>query len=313
MARPSRWAAIDLGTNSVLLTIAEFDGFTLAPLLERATITRLGQGVDRTRRLDQAARARTLACLVDYAEDVENYGVSELVVVGTSALRDADGAAAFLAEATRVLGVRPQIISGDEEARLTFEGALSGLEIAGRVAVVDIGGGSTEFTIGERAATAELEFAESVDIGSVRLFERHIRSDPPRRGELDALRHDARSAIEQVRKPKAPVQLVGVAGTVTTLAAIKLGLDAYDPRRVHGSRLSAEDILELSAKLSALTLVGRRKLRGLEPARADVIVAGALLLGEALRWAGADELTVSDRGVRWGVLWRQVTTPDRSA
>ena len=306
MAKPAQVAAIDIGTNSVLLVIAAAEAGGPRPLLERATITRMGEGVDKTRRLAPAAVARNLDCLRSYADDLRAHGLPRLDVVGTSALRDAEGAQAFLDEAEQILGVRPRIIAGDEEARLTFRGALSGLDLSGKLLVFDPGGGSTELIVGDACGSAPPESRVSLDIGSVRLFERHVHSDPPRREELanieaDIARELAGAAPLRLSAGEA-ITLVGVAGTVTTLKSLELELGNYDAARVHGAELKLSTIEELCAKLASLPLAERKRLPGLQPKRADVIVAGALIVRDLLRRAGASRTIVSDRGVRFGLL-----------
>jgi exopolyphosphatase/guanosine-5'-triphosphate,3'-diphosphate pyrophosphatase len=300
-------AAIDIGTNSVLLVIAAAEAGGPRPLVERATITRLGEGVDRTRQLAPAAVERNLACLRDYAAELRAHDDPRLDVVGTSALRDARGAEAFLDEAERILGVRPRVIAGDEEARLTFRGALSGLSLRGRLLVFDIGGGSTELIVGDAATTAPPESRVSLDIGSVRLFERHVHSDPPAPQELEQVAQQIRTALAAAEPLNRlargePATLVGVAGTVTTLKAVELGLPAYDAARVHGAVLTLSAVEELCSRLGGMSLAERVQLPGLEPKRADVIVAGALIVRELLRAASAVQTLVSDRGVRFGLL-----------
>ena len=302
-------AAIDIGTNSVLLVIAARGAAGPEPLLERATITRLGEGVDKTRRLAPAAIERNLDCLRTYAADLRHHGAPPLDVVGTSALRDAEGAQAFLDEAERILGVRPRVIAGDEEAALTFRGALSGLVLAGELLVFDVGGGSTELISGNVEAGALPQSRVSLDIGSVRLFERHVRSDPPLPAQLQAIEADVARELAGAA-PLAPgnrasagrITLVGVAGTVTTLKALELGLERYDAARVHGAALTLSAVETLCAKLASLSLAERQQLPGLEPKRADVIVAGAIIVRDLLRRSGAPEMVVSDRGVRFGLL-----------
>jgi exopolyphosphatase/guanosine-5'-triphosphate,3'-diphosphate pyrophosphatase len=298
-----RAAAIDIGTNTVLLVAVESDASGVRTLLERATITRLGEGVDRTRSLSDAARERTLACLETYARLLRDERVERVAAVGTSALRDARGGDAFLDAAERVLGVRPRVVQGAEEAELTFHGALSGLAVHGDVVVFDVGGGSTELVAGRAGSEPSISAAVSLDIGSVRLFERYGHSDPPSDEEIAA----ARGAVAQALRDGAPTApadttLVGVAGTVTTLAAIDRGLDVYDPARVHGARLERTSVERELGRLAALPLRERRRVSGLEPGRADVIVMGAAIVLEVLLWAGASSVVVSDRGVRWGVL-----------
>lgn len=311
-----RAAAIDIGTNSVLLLIAEERGDDLVAVVERATITRLGQGVDKQRALAPEAVERTLVCLERYAEDMRRAGIDRAAAVGTSAMRDARGGDAFRARAAEILGIEPRVVSGEEEARLTFTGALTGLGLAsGPVTVFDIGGGSTEIIHGHTGGSVSA--AVSLDVGSVRLTERHVKSDPPAMSELEAVRADARGALEGAFRtqrdgketsaappagsPHVSERLVGVAGTVTTLAALVLGMAPYDGARVHGARLSKDDVAHAAARLAGLSLSERRALPALDPARADVIVAGSVLVDELLAWASARELIASDRGVRWGL------------
>lgn len=306
----TRAAAIDIGTNSVLLAIADRLDNQLVPHLERATITRLGQGVDRSRRLAKDAIERTLACLTEYARDLQAAGSPPLRVVGTSAMRDAAGGAEFVARAAEILGVAPEVISGSEEAELTYTGALSGLSGVGRaggssqgssVVVFDIGGGSTEVII---AGGADQKFSVSLDIGAVRLTERHVNSDPPSPTDLDRLRGDIRNALGSLPTAPPDALLVGVAGTLTTLCAVSLDLVPYDAARVHGATLSLGRLHEVTAMLSQLSVEQRRQLPSLEPKRADVIVAGAVIACEVMAWSQAQRLTISDRGVRWGILER---------
>lgn len=250
---------------------------------------------------------RTLQCLRGYAADVREHRARRLDVVGTSALRDAQGAEAFLDEAERILGVRPRVIAGDEEAVLTFRGALSGLDVQGELLVFDVGGGSTELIAGRAGAGgAAPDSRVSLDVGSVRLLERYVRHDPPLAGELAAIERavegELSSAAPLQRAAEAGARLIGVAGTVTTLKAVELGLAPYDGARVHGAVLTLSSVEELCEKLAALPLETRSRLPGLEPKRADVIVAGALIVRELLRRARASELLVSDRGVRFGLL-----------
>ncbi|WP_437783119.1 Ppx/GppA phosphatase family protein [Sorangium sp. So ce1097] len=304
-------AAIDIGTNSVLLLIAERRGGELVALVERATITRLGQGVDAARALAPEAVERTLACLARYGEEIRSLGVERVDAVGTSAMRDAAGGEAFIARARDLLGAAPRVISGPEEAELTYAGALTGLDLPARGPriVFDVGGGSTEIIVGD--AGGQVERAVSLDVGSVRLTERHVRSDPPAEAELEAVRADARAALATV--PAGPLSgaptLIGVAGTVTTLAALMRDVVPYDSARVHGARVSGAEVVAITSRLAALPLAARRQLPALDPARADVIVAGSVLIEEILAWAsraaGAPvDLIASDRGVRWGLAER---------
>lgn len=299
-----RVAAVDIGTNSVLLLVVERDASgELRALVERATITRLGQGVDRARRLSPDAIERTLACLSTYAEDLRCLKVDRLSVVGTSAMRDAGGGGEFIRRASEVLGVEPRVISGEEEARLTFEGAASGLGLCGKITVFDVGGGSTEIVRGAiDGDEASVAWARSLDIGSVRLFERFVASDPPNNAELAAVETFIEERLRACPPPSPGEPVVGIAGTVTTLAAVARGIHPYDGRRVHGLRLTRTELLETARKLSALPLTQRISIPGLEPERADVIVTGASIVTAVLAWSKATELIVSDRGVRWGLV-----------
>lgn len=293
-----RAAAIDIGTNSVLLAVAERRGGEIVALLERSTITRLGAGVDRTRTLDGAACDRTLACLAEYRRELDALGPTRLDVVGTSALRDAGGGPELCERAERILGVRPRVLSGAQEAELGFEGACVGLGEIGPRTVFDVGGGSTEIVVGDR----KVEAAVSLDIGSVRLFERHVRSDPPTRSELEAIDAAVDRALAKAPAPRGT--LVGVAGTVTTLCALDRGITIYDANAVHGAALGFAAVERLASALATTTIAERRALPGMEPGRADVIVVGARIVRPVMAWAGAQELVVSDRGVRWGLLVR---------
>ncbi len=305
-----RVATIDIGTNSVLLLIAESEGGALRPVVERATITRLGQGVDRDRRLLPEASARTLACLAAYEIALREHAVARLDIVGTSAMRDATGGDAFIAQAKKILGVAPRVIDGAEEARLTFIGALSGLAVAGKVTVFDIGGGSTEIVNGELTPVARrIDTAVSLNVGSVRLFERHVRSDPPSADEMQRVERDIAEALTGARKFETGATLVGVAGTITQLAAIQLELERYDAARVHGSELTRGAVERLATRLATLSLAQRRGLRGMEASRADVIVVGSAIARAVLSWSGATKLLVSDRGVRWGLAAELATQP----
>jgi exopolyphosphatase/guanosine-5'-triphosphate,3'-diphosphate pyrophosphatase len=297
-----RVAAIDIGTNSVLLLVAESSPAGLVPLFERATITRLGEGVDRTRELAPQACERTMRCLAAYAEDIGRLGVTRAAAVGTSALRDARGGQDFVRDAERTLGIAPRVIDGRREAELTFRGALSGLDVQGDVTVFDVGGGSTEFVRGHRSGLlSRIESSVSFDIGSVRLFERHAPSDPPAVEELSRIAEHIDRALSSEPRPPANTTLVGVAGTVTTLAAIELGLEEYEPSLAHGHRLTRNSVSDIFTRLATLPLAERCLLPGLDPGRADVIVAGALIVERVMSHAGKSELVVSDRGVRWGL------------
>jgi exopolyphosphatase/guanosine-5'-triphosphate,3'-diphosphate pyrophosphatase len=300
-----RIATIDVGTNTVLLLVAERaeDG-VLRPLAERATITRLGEGVDRSRRLLPAAIARTRTCLGDYAKIARELGAQRIAVVGTSALRDAAGGDDIRASVRQLFGVDLRVVSGDEEARLTFLGALSGLSRSAEAAVVfDIGGGSSEIVIGRvKDGSASISYARSFDVGSVRLTERHGED----RRELDAA---AKSAFLDVPPLPAGVEPVGVAGTMTSLAAVALALSPYDAERVHGHVLRVDELRAVVNRLASMDVETRRAVAGMEPKRADVIVAGGTIALALLdRWA-CTSVRISDRGVRWGMAQELAGAP----
>lgn len=303
----ARVATIDIGTNSVLLLIAERNGEGVTAVVERATITRLGEGVDRTRRLAAGACERTLDCLRAYATEISAHAVSKVVAVGTSAMRDAENGSDFRAAAKQILGVEPVVVSGEDEALLTFAGALSGLDLEGRVLVFDVGGGSTEIIVGTHGVDGHtIESAVSLNVGSVRLFERFLHSDPPATGECEKLREFVRQQLSRASVAPGARTLVGVAGTVTTLSAIEQRLDPYDGARVHGASLGRDRVLSLAEKLASMTTEERLGLVGLSPKRADVIVAGAWLVYEIMMWAKCEQLIASDRGVRWGLATREL-------
>jgi len=295
-----RIGAIDIGTNTVLLLVAELrTNGSLVAIEERATITRLGQGVDKTRELKPEAIARTTTALDEYAKVTRALGVERMAVVGTSAMRDARGGEKIRAHVAEKFSVEARVLSGDEEARMTFAGALSGLDVAADadVAVFDIGGGSTEVVRGKNGV---IDYAHSFDIGSVRLTERHVKSDPPTRDELAALKEAAENELAPARNARAR-HVVGIAGTVTTLTAVALEMKDYDGARVHGHVMKRSVLEATTARLAALSLAERELVVGLEPKRADVIVAGGIIAIAALDVLGADEIIVSDRGVRWGL------------
>jgi exopolyphosphatase/guanosine-5'-triphosphate,3'-diphosphate pyrophosphatase len=307
-----RVAAIDIGTNTVLLLVAERGaGGELVAVEERATITRLGQGVDKTRRLAPEAIARTNAAIDAYAEIIERAGAKRVDVVGTSAMRDAGGGEEVRAHVKAKLGVDARTISGDEEARLTFAGALSGIgDIAPgtKVRVFDIGGGSTEVVHGARSDTGALAYAHSYDVGSVRLTERHVTNDPPTADEIAAMRASAKAAFASVPAYDSDVPPVGIAGTMTTLAALSLKMATYDGARVHGLTLPVSELERVANELASVPLDVRSALPGLEPKRADVIIAGSLVALAYLEHVGAKAVTISDRGVRWGLAEQLATT-----
>jgi exopolyphosphatase / guanosine-5'-triphosphate,3'-diphosphate pyrophosphatase len=299
-----RVAVVDIGTNSTRLLVAEVDDGRVTELERRTTITRLGQGVDRTGALAPEAMERVFAALEAYREAVDAHGGADRTVgVLTSAVRDASNGAQFAQVVRERFGVDARTIPGEEEARLTFLGATSERPPAdgdAPVVVIDIGGGSTEFVVG---TAGEVRFFTSTQAGVVRMSERHVEHDPPREDELAAIAADARGVFAAGLPPEARAGVAGaiaVAGTATSLAAIDQDLEPYDPARVHGHRLSRATIDRLARRLAALTEEQRRDVRGLHPDRAPTIVAGALLLGEALDAFGLEATEVSEHDILRG-------------
>jgi len=293
---------MDIGTNSALLLIcrASADG-ALEVLHQAATITRLGQGVAATGRLDDDAVERTLAALETYAEEMDRHKVSWRGAVGTEALRQVENADAFLGPAADLLGCQVEVVSGQREAELMVKGVAGDIgRLPGRSLIVDIGGGSTELVLVEddRLAATPL----SLPLGSVRLTERYVRTDPPLNQEVGAIRGEARAELGKIPPDLVQVdRLIGTAGTITTLAAVHLGLQAYDSDRINGLSLTSDEIDRQRHLFASAPLEDRRRIPGLDPARADVILAGTVILQEIMSYT-VGRLTVSDRGVRWGLL-----------
>jgi exopolyphosphatase/guanosine-5'-triphosphate,3'-diphosphate pyrophosphatase len=314
----ARHAAIDVGTNTVLLLVAEERDGRLEPVVERAEITRLGRGVDASGQMSPEAIRETAEALGRFAAEARALGAQRIVCVATSAARDARNGAEFFAAARAAAGLTPEVITGDEEARLVYASAWRdfGLTLGGPapfppgapLAVLDVGGGSTEFTFGDGPSPRG---RTSLQIGAVRLTERHVRCDPIPLSEQLVLREAAREAIAPLARldgigDVTASRLVGVAGTVTTLCSVHQRLPAYDAVKVHGATMLLDELDALLAQLAALTVAERQRLPGMEPKRADVIVAGGIIVAEAMRLTGFDRLTVSDRGVRWGLLYDRI-------
>lgn len=296
-----RCAVIDVGTNSVLLLVAERgpEG-RWGAVQERAAITRLGRGVDQARLLLEAAIEETLGVVEAFAAEARALGAGALVITATSAARDARNGAVFLEGVRARTGLVAEILSGDEEARLSFTSARADFPGPGGLVVMDLGGGSTEFIFG--APGGEVTFRQSFDVGSVRLTERFLHGDPPAPAELEALTAHLRAVLAPLPRAATGQRLVGLAGTVTTLFAVARAIDPWDARLVHGGTLTLAEVRAVVDRLAALPLARRGALPGLQPRRADVIVAGGVLLRTALELLQVDQLTVSDRGLRWGLL-----------
>ena len=298
-----RVAAIDCGTNSIRLLVADVSPDGLVDVDRRMEVVRLGEGVDRTGRLGQAALDRTFAACRRYAEAIAGHGATAVRFVATSASRDASNAAEFTRGVEQIIGVEPEVVTGLAEADLSFVGAarsLSGLPAP--ALVVDIGGGSTEFVLGHRHA----QQAISVDIGCVRLTERHLRADPPTREELDAVVRDADDHIARAGQHvdfASAACLVGLAGTVTTMSAIAHNLPQYDSLRIHGSTMSAAQVHEVADRLCRMSSGERAALAVMHPGRADVIAAGSLILSRIVHAVGAAEVVVSEHDILDGIAW----------
>ena len=298
-----RVGAVDCGTNSIRLLVADVDGVRSSDVHREMRVVRLGQGVDRTGELAPEALERTRAALADYAATCAELGAERVRMVATSATRDARNREDFTTMVRGVLGVEPEVVSGDEEAALSFDGATRGLDPAqGPFLVMDIGGGSTELVLG----TCTPQAALSVDVGCVRLTERHLVDDPPTRAQVTAAEADVDAAIARVRAV-VPVEqartAVGLAGSVTTVAAVALGLEAYDADRIHLSRIAAADVAAVTAELLAMTRAQRAALPVMHPGRVDVIGAGALVLATLVDRLGLAEVVVSEADILDGIAW----------
>jgi len=298
-----RYATIDVGTNSVLLLVADRlpDGRFQA-VQERAEITRLGRGVDKSRRLSPEGLEATLQVLSDFASEARRLGAEAIAVSATSAARDAENGAEFLSGARERAGVTVDIISGELEAQLSFTSAWAdfGRESSAPLVVIDIGGGSTEFIYGD--AQGRVAFRHSFDVGAVRMTERYVQSDPMSAADRARVESHLRETFSKLPPCPPGAVLVGIAGTVTTLFTVRHAIDPYDAARVQGGTLTLAELEALADKMCHLPLAERQKLPGLQPKRADVIPAGGLILLESLRALGLERCRVSDRGLRWGLL-----------
>jgi exopolyphosphatase/guanosine-5'-triphosphate,3'-diphosphate pyrophosphatase len=296
----TRLAAIDVGTNSVRLYVAETQGARLRELDRDLTITRLGRGVDETKLLADEPLRATLEAIERYHARALELGAVQVRVAATSAVRDATNRSAFFHAVREATDLDAELLSGRDEARLSFLGATSELGGGGPFLVLDVGGGSTELVAGDREPAAWI----SLDVGSVRLTERHVRSDPPGGEEIDAIRADADSAIARAREVvgHGARTLVGLAGTITTMAAIALRLEGYDRAAIHHARLSLEQVRGVDATLRAMTIAARRSLPVMPPGREDVIVAGSTILLRVMEGFSFDEVMVSECDILDGLL-----------
>jgi exopolyphosphatase/guanosine-5'-triphosphate,3'-diphosphate pyrophosphatase len=294
-----RIATIDIGTNTTLLLIAESTDASV--VAERAEITRLGRGIGADGGLGRQGIERTLAVLADYALLARQHGAS-IHAIGTEGLRRAANASDFLGPAEKLLGRPVEVIDGDREAALTFLAARRSFPEAtsGTAVAVDIGGGSTEIIV---SRAGSIDFRRSLPLGSVRLTEKHVHGDPATEAEAAAITDEVSRVLAGIPFPDGPATLIGIAGTVTTLAAMSLGIASYDPDRVHGYRLTVQALDGQILRLRSAKQVEREQMPGLDPRRADVILAGALLLRSIAVQARVTEVLVSDRGIRWGLFY----------
>jgi exopolyphosphatase/guanosine-5'-triphosphate,3'-diphosphate pyrophosphatase len=300
----TRVAAIDCGTNSIRLLIADPGRSGLVDVHREMRVVRLGEGVDQTGRLAPQAIERTRNALVDYAALISALGAESVRMVATSASRDASNAGEFRTMVRGLLGVAPEVISGTEEAALSFTGAVAGLPgVADPLLVADIGGGSTELVLG--SPTEKRVFASySMDVGCVRMTERHLRSDPPTEAQIAATVADLRTALE-LAAVEVPVRdaaaFVGVAGTVTTIAAVALELTAYSADAIHGSVIPYRAVAAVTDRLLAMTHEERAALPVMHPGRVDVIGGGALVLRTVMEFVGATEVIASEHDILDGI------------
>jgi exopolyphosphatase/guanosine-5'-triphosphate,3'-diphosphate pyrophosphatase len=293
-----RVAVIDIGTNSARLLVADVAGGQVSPVERRSTVTRLGRGVDLSGRLASEAIEDAARAVGEYVEVIEGLGVGAVDAIATSAVRDAGNGGAFVAELRERYALSARVLGGDEEARLTYMGATAEEAPTEPTLVVDIGGGSTELVVGQGR---DISFHTSMQAGVVRHTERHLAHDPPMASELDALATDVRGLIAKATAG-APGASAGiaVAGTPTSLAAIELALEPYDPTRVHGHLLELGSVQRDLSRLASAPLSQRVEITGLHPERAPTIVAGVVILVETMRAFGLDRIAVSEHDILYG-------------
>jgi exopolyphosphatase / guanosine-5'-triphosphate,3'-diphosphate pyrophosphatase len=295
-----RVAVVDIGTNSTRLLIAGVEGARVEEIERRTAVTNLGRGVDHTNCLSPDAIDAVCDVIADYKARYEELGVERVLAVATSAVRDADNGEAFIAELRERFGLSARLLTGEEEAHLTYLGAASHRHGDEPTLVFDIGGGSTELIVG---AANEVDFHTSLQAGTIRQSERHLRTDPPDTHELEDLASDVRGLIEEAMDPLpngGPPHAIAVAGTPTSLAAIEQELEPYDSERVHGYRLGLRRVQRMLSQLSSLPLSERLHVPGLHPGRAPTIVAGTVILVQVMRAFGLEEIEVSERDILHG-------------
>ena len=306
-----RVAAVDIGTNSTRLLVADVDAGKIDDVERHTQITRLGEGVDNRGRLLPVPIARVRNVLTDYRRAADALGAERTLAIATSAIRDADNGEAFLGEVEWSYGFVTLLLSGHEEALMAYRGVTSERALSAGTLIVDIGGGSTELIAGEPDG---VRWHDSLDIGSVRLTERFLHTDPPTRAELD----ECAGAVQALLAERVPDEIrhristaIGLAGTVTSIAALALGLEEYDRERVHGARISTEELQRQVERLAAVAVAERRMLRPLDPDRAPVIVGGAVIAREILSFFSLDGLEVSERDILDGAALAAAKLPER--
>jgi exopolyphosphatase/guanosine-5'-triphosphate,3'-diphosphate pyrophosphatase len=307
-----RIAVVDIGSNSTRLLIADVAEGRVSEVERRSTVTRLGRGVDLSGQLSAEAIEAACTAIAGYVELYEQANVDGVVAIATSAVRDASNGDAFVAELRERFALSARVLDGEQEARLTYMGATSERLPADPTLVIDIGGGSTELIVG---TGSEISFHDSLQAGVVRHSERHISSDPPVTAELEALADDLRVPIGRaaaaVPGPR-PTEGIAVAGTPTSLAAVEIGLDPYDPERVDGHTLTLAGVQRLLSRLASVPLAERREIPGLHPDRAPTIVAGVVILIEVMRAFALESIEVSEHDILYGVAIDAASGPGRS-
>jgi len=301
----TRVAAVDLGTNSTRLLVADVDGDHLDEVVRELTITRLGEGVDERRRLLPVPIARVRNCLAGYRRELEEHGATRTLAIATSAVRDAENGEAFLGEIEWSYGFTTRLLAGEQEAALMYRGVTAGRPPLDDTLIVDIGGGSTELVLGANGGPLA---STSLDVGCVRLTERFLHSDPPTDAELEAAAGHVRALLPSYEARDA----IGVAGTVTTLAALDLGLDEYDPGRTHGHRISRKAVDRELSRLASIPLAERLQVPALEPGHLPVFVAGHVVLREVLAAYGLDEIEASERDILHGAAFAAAELPEQA-
>jgi len=306
----TRVAAVDIGTNSTRLLVADVTDGRIADVERETRITRLGEGVDKRRRLLPVPVARVRNVLSDYRRRLESLGAERTLAIATSAIRDAENGEAFLGEIEWSYGFATRLLSGHDEALMMFRGVTSERKLDAGTVIVDVGGGSTELVAAEPDG---VRWHDSLDIGSVRLTERFLHGDPPSAEELDACARAVQALLsesvpDEIRTHTASA--IGVAGTITSIAALALELEEYDRERIHGSRLTAGALEEQLHRLASVPLAERRQLRPLDPERAPVIVAGAVIARETMSFFGVDVLEISERDILDGAALAAAELPE---